>query len=237
MTGNSMNIDSFLYEKELSGRIDSSDREYILSCVSFLHTEAEGLKREAEKILLEFCELFDSIEKERDRYSRGAGSILGAVKKYNDTLTGDGIWSTVRDDADKKRMLRDFYSHTSLIGRCAPDLSISLQSEKAEKIKEDILHIGRRIRLCGIAAEFALREDADLYAADKIIKETEEKADSLITSIAKSYLTLEKNEILLSGYLASLGDAIDAENKGEKMNISSARRCNNLFSESFKTSL
>jgi len=232
-----MNIDVFLYENELAGRIDECDREYILSCVSELQNEAGRLKAEAERLFLSACELSDTIENEKKKYFEAVSSLVGFIKEYNETLVSDGIWSSVSSDEEKKRKLHDYYSHTARIGKYAGKLFVISRIEQAEQMKGNILQTGKMIRLCGIAKEFLGEKSEVLDIAGEIIRNTDKKTDSLLADSAVLSAICEGNEALLSRYLASLSGALDTENKGVNMNLSLARRCNSSFCESVKTGL
>lgn len=215
----------YLEDMDFLSSISYEQKEYIKECIE----NRDGKLCEIRELVDAFSfaaersrAALDTIKQEYLRYSE---LLIGAVKKYFDTLTTDGIWSNV-DKSEATKKLHTYYAFTKRIGELEKirlyDFSETVNTEEAF---ERSLFISERIRLFEISLSMS---NCDKNETDSIkekhflsAKKTSEVADAYFAVMQ----TMTSNEKALGEFLASLRAAVDENNKGERMNLTSARNC------------
>ncbi len=219
------------YATVLAG-MNEEDAEYILRCVSEPGREMKHISELLDGFYRDVLATSELLNKAEKLFNQSCGKISAIVKKYNDTLTTEGIWNSV-DAAEAKKKLNTFYSLLSAVekleGSDAPHIGI-------EELTKTDMEIGKRISLLKRAA-FMLLEN-DKTEAEKIAskyKLCHSTAEEMIRKNAVFFEKTRHNEAVLGKYVSSLALALDEKNKGERMNLSFARNCVEVFFANYIT--
>ncbi len=213
------------YADVLAG-MNEEDSEYILRCIREPKIEIEVLSRRLSALYEMLLVSEEQLKKAEESFFERCKKIRALVIKYNDTLKNDGIWNKV-EGAEVRKKLNTFYSLAAAIEKSGADDGMLPHIE--DLTREDI-EIGKMISL--------LRRAVILLGGDKA-----EKVQSLISkyglchSMTKEiikrntelFVAVQKNEAALGKYISSLVYSLDEENKGERMNLSKARKCAEVF--------
>lgn len=218
------------YSDVLAGMNDA-DSEYILKCVGNQGTETEKLSKELDGLYRELSFALDSLKKQEEKFYETSEKVCALVKKYNDTLMTDGIWNSV-DASEKKKKLNTFYSFVAAAERSdSGDFSFFDVAAFAEKDVE----IGKKISL--------MKRAYCLFGENKVGSEALFSKYKLCHSMTEEVLRkntalmvkIRQNETVFGQYISALAVALDEKNKGERMNLSLARNCADVFFANYIT--
>ncbi len=213
------------YSFVLAG-MNEEDTEYILKFVNKPKDEMSQLSERLNSFYAVLIGRSDALKRAETDFEQRSERICALVKKYNDTLTIDGIWNSV-DPAEAKKKLNTFYSLLSAIekleGEDAPDIG-------GDELTEADMEIGKNISLLK-RASFVI--EGESKEKSKLLISKYNLSHSMAGEInRKSTAFYEKtrhNEAVLGQYISSLSIALDEKNNGERMNLSLARNCAEVF--------
>jgi hypothetical protein len=205
--------------------VGNEEKEYIAECIENRDGKFCEIRELVDAFALETERLTAALDTIKNEYLSHSELLIGAVKKYCDTLTTDGIWSNV-DKSEAAKKLHTYYAFTKRIGELEKirlyDFSETVNTEEAF---ERSLFISERIRLFEISLSMS---NCDKNETDSIkekhflsAKKTSEVADAYFAVMQ----TMTSNEKALGEFLAALRAAVDENNKGERMNLTSAKNC------------
>ncbi len=212
--------------------MNEDDSAYILRCLK----EPKGEIKQLSEMLRSFYEdilcASDMLEKANKSFLKKCEKTCALVKKYNDTLATDGIWNSVAP-AEVKKKLNTFYAFVAAVEKLddvdLPDIGID------ELIEADV-EKGKNLSLLKRAA-FIFEVDNEREAEALISKYR--LCHSMLKDIIEKNTDLFKktrhNEAVLGKYISSLALSLDEKNKGEKMNLSLARNCAEVFLSNYIT--
>lgn len=219
------------YSSVLAGMNDEN-AEYILRCISEPKLEIKNISVYLNGFYRAVFEASQLVNKAEELFGQRCEKICTLVKKYNDTINTDGIWNTV-EPAESKKKLNTFYSFLVAVER--------LNEEEISVIEPDILtesdvEVSKRISLLKRAA--FLFEGKNKIEADSIFskyKICHSMSEEIIRKNAVLFERIQHNEAVLGKYISSLAIALDEKNKGDKMNLSLARNCAEVFLANYIT--
>lgn len=222
-------IDKYLEDIGLSSTVNEEGKKYIAECIA--HTEA--MTATALAVVSDFSdeitrtkELLNEADKELCGYFEGLASL---VKKYNDSLRTDSIWSTV-DESDRQKKLATYYSFAARIEKEERRKPTSFPStdDISELYSRSLIDL-ERVRLLKIAYGILKKDDSPLLKMYSIYNSSAKRIDELARHSHELLCRIGYNEFALGKYLSQLKNALDEENKGLNMNISAARNCSLSF--------
>ena len=206
--------------------MNEDDAEYILRCIRAPKAEMKQMSESINRFYGELVPAKELLMKAENDFFERNEKICTLVKKYNDTLTADGIWNSVEASETKKK-LNTFYSllaaFEKLDGADVPQMEIG-------DLTENDMELGRKTSLLK-RASFVFREE-DRAEAEKIVSKYGLCHSMIAETARQNTLLFEKichNESVLGKYVSSLTHALDEKNKGERMNLTLARNAAEVF--------
>ena len=223
-----MDIEKILYDEGLLGTVtDKAEIEYIEKCIDDIQTEYEILKTLSAGIDERIAKWKSAFSAELEKSRATIESISYAAAEYSKCLSGDGIWGTVGDAEKIKSILRDYYGLVSNIDSLLKNgTDLAALSDNAREIFYKSIDVFRSARLFDIAAR-ALDKNELSFASDfyPVMNEAEKSAEISVMRVNE----LTETETLIGKYISELYAALDAKNKGARMNATLARRlCDEL---------
>lgn len=206
--------------------MNGEDAEYILRCVRAPRGEMKRISELLNCFCRELLAFSETLNKAEDGFLGRAERVCALVRRYNETLTTEGIWNSV-DPAEAKKKLNTFYSLLAALEKLD---DVDLPQVGIDALTEKDMELGRNISLLK-RASFVLPED-DKTEAGKIISKYGLCHSLTEEIVRKKVVFFEKtrhNEDVLGKYISSLALALDEKNKGERMNLSLARNCADVF--------
>lgn len=206
--------------------MNEEDAGYILRCVRKPKDEMKRISVLLNRFygdLLAWSEMLNKAE--ADFFGRNE-RVCALIRRYNETLTTDGIWNSV-DSAEAKKKLNTFYSLLAALEKLD---DVDLPQVGIDALTEKDMELGRNISLLK-RASFVLSED-DKTEAEKIISKyglCHSLTEEIVRKKAVFFEKTRHNEDVLGKYISSLALALDEKNKGERMNLSLARSCADVF--------
>lgn len=205
--------------------VGNEEKEYIAECIENRDGKFCEIRELVDAFALETERLTAALDTIKNEYLSHSELLIGAVKKYCDTLTTDGIWRNV-DKSEAAKKLHTYYTFTKRIEELERMRLYDVPwSVKAGDNFERSLFISGKISLFEISLSISKKDMEEFYAVREKHFLSVEKASRLTSTCFDVMQTMSANEKALGEFLASLRAAVDENNKGERMNLTSARNC------------
>ena len=205
--------------------VGNEEKEYIAECIENRDGKFCEIRELVDAFALETERLTAALDTIKNEYLSHSELLIGAVKKYCDTLTTDGIWSNV-DKSEAAKKLHTYYAFTKRIEELERMRLYDVPwSVKAGDNFERSLFISGKISLFEISLSISKKDMEEFYAVREKHYLSAQKASRLTSTCFDVMQTMSANEKALGEFLAALRAAVDENNKGERMNLTSARNC------------
>ena len=217
-----MDINEFLYKNELLFLAEEYDVNFIEECIKEKGKARQRLDEVAENIEKEIKKAKEELEECKKSISKLKEEARGSVKAFAETLSNDGIWSTISSQDEKTKILRSFYKHISDIrdGIC----NLNIMPNTCADIFVMLNTLSKNERIYNLATDEVLSFTCELSQSVEQLRGEFEATVSSVESVIER----------INEYTNKLFCFADAREKGRNMRRAEMRALTSAFLLSFE---